>query len=169
MQLLGLQPQGFDAMTGETNEARILERAHEIAMTGKNVGRHSVEVKLRFEFSDPLALEILNRQYIKAELDRICADALVIKASKRAAVQAGAAAIDGTGERKRSGRRRLNAEQKRALKAAKLAKFVQQNARRAQKGMDPNDRHYSREIEQVAKRMKPESLDRLLRNDDDGD
>lgn len=35
-------------------------------------------------------------------------------------------------------------------------------------GSDPNDRHYSRKLEAEIKRMRPEDLDRLLR-DEDGD
>jgi hypothetical protein len=36
-------------------------------------------------------------------------------------------------------------------------------------GSDPNDRHYSRELEAEIKRMRPEDLDRLLRDEDDDD
>ncbi|MBO4164971.1 MULTISPECIES: hypothetical protein [Micromonospora] len=34
---------------------------------------------------------------------------------------------------------------------------------------DPNDRNYSHKFEAEIKRMKPEDLDRLLRDEDDGD
>jgi len=34
-------------------------------------------------------------------------------------------------------------------------------------GLDPNDRHYSHAFEAEIKRMKPEELDRLLRDDED--
>ncbi len=64
-------------------------------------------------------------------------------------------------------RRRLNVEQKRALKAARLKVFVQQYERKAQKRIEPNDRHYEREIEETVKRMKPDELDRLLRDDEE--
>jgi hypothetical protein len=64
-------------------------------------------------------------------------------------------------------RPRLNADQKRGLKAARLQLFVQQYGRKAQKGMEPNDRHYEREIEKAVKRMKPDELDRLLRDDEE--
>jgi hypothetical protein len=64
-------------------------------------------------------------------------------------------------------RPRLNADQKRALKAARLQLFVQQYGRKAQKGMEPNDRHYERETETTVKRMKPDELDRLLRDDEE--
>ncbi len=64
-------------------------------------------------------------------------------------------------------RPRLNADQKRALKTARLQVFVQQYGRKAQKGIEPNDRRYVREVENVVKRMKPADLDRLLREDED--
>jgi len=64
-------------------------------------------------------------------------------------------------------RRRLKVEQKRALKAARLKVFVQQYERKAQKRIEPNDRHYEREIEETVKRMKPDELDRLLRDDEE--
>jgi hypothetical protein len=62
-------------------------------------------------------------------------------------------------------RKRLNADKKRALKTASVRKFVQQYERKAGRGgMDPNDRRYSRDIEKSVKRMKPDELDRLLRD-----
>jgi hypothetical protein len=33
--------------------------------------------------------------------------------------------------------------------------------------MDPNDRQYSRKLETQIKRMRPEDLDRLMRDDED--
>jgi hypothetical protein len=38
---------------------------------------------------------------------------------------------------------------------------------RKRNGMDPNDRHYSVELEAAIKRMSPGELDRLLRDVDD--
>jgi hypothetical protein len=67
----------------------------------------------------------------------------------------------GSGTQKR---KRLNAEEKRALKAASLQRFVQEYGRKAQKGVEPNDRRYERETEKMVKRMKPDELDRLLRD-----
>jgi hypothetical protein len=64
-------------------------------------------------------------------------------------------------------RRRLNAAQKRALKAAEIRRFVQQYGRGASPGYDPNDRSYDRELEQTVRRMRPEELDRLLRDDEE--
>lgn len=61
---------------------------------------------------------------------------------------------------------KLNAEQKQARKAGELASFVQQYARKARQGLDSNDRRYDRGIQARIKRMPPEELDRLLREDD---
>jgi hypothetical protein len=114
---------------------------------------------------EPLAFEVLDKVQVRDELDRICAAARIIRTERR---------IERTADTGRPiesavAKRRLNADQKRALRAAQFGKFAQQYARKAQKSGEPNDRSYSREIEQKAKRMKPESLDLLLRNDDDGD
>jgi len=66
-------------------------------------------------------------------------------------------------------RKRLNTDQKRALKAASVKKFVQQYGRKSNKrgGLDPNDRTYSGDIEKSVKRMRPDELDRLLRDDEE--
>jgi hypothetical protein len=61
-------------------------------------------------------------------------------------------------------RKRPNAEEKRALKSASVRTFVQQYERKAHKGHDPNDRRYNRDTEKSVKRMKPDELDRLLRD-----
>jgi len=62
-------------------------------------------------------------------------------------------------------RRHLNADQKRALRAATVNVFVQQYGRKAQRGMEPNDRRYSRDLEKAVKRLKPDELDSLMRDD----
>ena len=64
-------------------------------------------------------------------------------------------------------RRRLNVDQKRALKAAAVSVFVQRYARKAQRGVEPNDRRYSREVEKALKQLKPDELDRLMHDDED--
>lgn len=64
-------------------------------------------------------------------------------------------------------RKKLNANQRRNLKAASLQLFAKQYARKAQHGCEPNDRQYDRDIELQAKRMKPEELDCLLNQDAD--
>ena len=68
---------------------------------------------------------------------------------------------------RRQERRRPNADQKRALKAAGLRVFVRQYGRKAQKGTEPNDRRYDADVERVVKRMDPATLDRLLRDDEE--
>jgi hypothetical protein len=64
-------------------------------------------------------------------------------------------------------RRHFNADQKRALKAAAVSVFVQQYGRKAQRGMEPNDRRYSRDVEKVLKQLKPDELDALMRDDEE--
>jgi hypothetical protein len=64
-------------------------------------------------------------------------------------------------------RRRLNADQKRALKAATVSLFVQRYGRKAQRGVEPNDRRYSRDVEKALKQLKPEHLDSLMRDDEE--
>ena len=59
-------------------------------------------------------------------------------------------------------------DQRRARKAADLADFVRQYARKARRGgLDPNDRAFDRKMQQEVKRMPPVELDRLLREDED--
>ena len=50
---------------------------------------------------------------------------------------------------------------------AKIGAFMQQYARKSQRGQEPNDRSYSRAIESKIKRMKPEELDELLNGEQD--
>ena len=64
-------------------------------------------------------------------------------------------------------RRHLNADQKRALRAAAVCLFAQQYGRKAQRGVEPNDGRYSREMERKLKQLKPERLDLLMRDDED--
>jgi hypothetical protein len=66
----------------------------------------------------------------------------------------------------KSMRRHLNADQKRALKAATVSIFMQRYGRKAQRGVEPNDRCYSRKVERALKQLKPEALDRLMREDE---
>jgi len=46
------------------------------------------------------------------------------------------------------------------------SEFVTQPMRRRNAGSDPNDRHYSRELQLKIKWMDPQELDALLRDDD---
>lgn len=50
---------------------------------------------------------------------------------------------------------------------AEIGAFMQQYARKAQRGQEPNDRGYSRAIEAKLKRMRPEELDELLNGEQD--
>jgi hypothetical protein len=64
-------------------------------------------------------------------------------------------------------RRHLNRDQRRALKAATVRVFVQQYGRKAQRGAEPNDRGYSRDVEKTLKQLRPEELDSLIRDDEE--
>ena len=70
------------------------------------------------------------------------------------------------GQDEKLAKRRLNADEKRALEAETMRSFVQQYGRKAQKRIEPNDRHYDRAVERRAKRMPPEALDALLNDED---
>jgi hypothetical protein len=50
---------------------------------------------------------------------------------------------------------------------AKIGAFIEQYARKAQRGQEPNDRNYSRTIEAKLKRMRPEEVDELLNGEQD--
>jgi hypothetical protein len=52
------------------------------------------------------------------------------------------------------------------MKAADLQLFARQYAR-PKMPWEPNDRRYRRDIERLAKRMRPGDLDDLLRDEDD--
>jgi hypothetical protein len=66
----------------------------------------------------------------------------------------------------RPARKRLNATERRALTVGAVRRFVNQYGRKAQKGIEPNDRTYDRKVEKTVKRMKPQQLDELLRDDE---
>jgi hypothetical protein len=51
-------------------------------------------------------------------------------------------------------------------RSAQVAAFLRQYARKSHAGQDPNDRRYSREIERMVKRMRPEDFDALLHGPD---
>ena len=56
-------------------------------------------------------------------------------------------------------------ERRRRL-AGDVAVFVHQYARkRGPKGLEPNDRNYSRKVEELVKRMEPEELDYFLHDE----
>jgi hypothetical protein len=64
-------------------------------------------------------------------------------------------------------KRRPNAAEKRALRAAEVGVFVKRYGRKAPKRGEPNDRRHESETEKKIKRMRPDVLDRLLREDED--
>ena len=51
--------------------------------------------------------------------------------------------------------------------AAQLSSFVQQYRRKAQRGVEPNDRQYSREAEETMKRLSAEELSQVLNSEID--
>ncbi|MEX6783679.1 hypothetical protein [Pseudomonas aeruginosa] len=51
--------------------------------------------------------------------------------------------------------------------SAELSAFAQQYKRKAQRGTEPNDRGYSREAEELMKRLPPEELSALLNSEVD--
>ncbi len=63
--------------------------------------------------------------------------------------------------------RRLNSDQRRALRAAAVSVFLRQCGRKAQRGTEPNDRRHSRDVEKALKHLKPEELDSLMRDDEE--
>ena len=50
-----------------------------------------------------------------------------------------------------------------------IGTFLQQYQRKAQRGVEPNDRQYDRNLEAKLKRMKPEEVSRLMNDDDDSE
>jgi hypothetical protein len=48
-----------------------------------------------------------------------------------------------------------------------MGAFLQQYQRKAQKGREPNDRHYDHGVEQVIRKLKPEDLDTVLNGEED--
>ncbi|SHH55744.1 hypothetical protein [Massilia sp. CF038] len=50
-----------------------------------------------------------------------------------------------------------------------MGRFVQQYARKARKGLDPNDRKYDRKLEGKMKRLAPAALSELLAGEDDAE
>ena len=55
--------------------------------------------------------------------------------------------------------------------AKRIGAFLQQYRRRSQKGQEPNDRGYDREIERFIRKLKPEDVDEIIngRLDEDDD
>jgi hypothetical protein len=64
-------------------------------------------------------------------------------------------------------RRRLNAAQRKALKAARLATFLREAGRKAQRGTEPNDRRDTYDLGRKIRSIPAEEMDRLLRDDEE--
>ena len=60
----------------------------------------------------------------------------------------------------------MTINRRKQLLADKLGSFVQQYGRKAQKGVEPNDRRYSEKLEEVVKHLPPEELSELLSGDE---
>jgi hypothetical protein len=50
-----------------------------------------------------------------------------------------------------------------------IGDFMRQYQRKAQRGVEPNDRQYDRKVEEEIKRMDPFELDQLINGTDDDD
>ncbi|MBL8578827.1 MAG: hypothetical protein JNK47_16515 [Mesorhizobium sp.] len=73
--------------------------------------------------------------------------------------------MDDTGTKKK--RKTPNRSEKRSLRAAEIVTFLSQYGRKAQKYTEPNDRRYSSEVEREVKRLPPQALDDLMREDEE--
>lgn len=58
-------------------------------------------------------------------------------------------------------------KRKRSRLAGEIGLFVQQYSRKAQKGIEPNDRQYDHKIEQKMKRLSPLDLSDLLSDEEE--
>jgi hypothetical protein len=56
---------------------------------------------------------------------------------------------------------------RRVVLAEKLGQFLHVYGRKAQKGVEPNDRQYDRKIEELMKHLSPEELSELISGDDE--
>jgi hypothetical protein len=60
-------------------------------------------------------------------------------------------------------RKRLNSDEKGEHRAAAWQLFLKLIGRRAQRGVEPNDRKHSKRMDKMLRRMPPEDFDRLIR------
>ena len=72
-----------------------------------------------------------------------------------------------TGESKGRTPKRLSASQKRELKAAGWQLFLKQIGRKAQRGVEPNDRKHNKKMDRFLRQMRPQEFDRLTRHGED--
>jgi len=59
----------------------------------------------------------------------------------------------------------MSSNRRKALLSGKLGIFAKQYSRKAQKGVEPNDRKHSSEVESLMKHLPPEELSELLTGD----
>lgn len=59
--------------------------------------------------------------------------------------------------------KRLSASEKRERRAASWQLFVKQIGRKAQRGVEPNDRKHDVPMDRSLRRMRPEDFDRFTR------
>ncbi len=64
-------------------------------------------------------------------------------------------------------KRRPNKDERQGLRVASISTFMSLYTRKAQRGVEPNDRRYDRDLERKVKSMKAVDLDRLLRDGED--
>ena len=58
---------------------------------------------------------------------------------------------------------------KRQWLRANFGSFMRQYTRKAQRGVEPNDRQYDRKVEEEIKRLSPEELSELMSGEDSSD
>ncbi|GAB7553167.1 hypothetical protein NRB_26730 [Novosphingobium sp. 11B] len=61
----------------------------------------------------------------------------------------------------------MKALEKKQRLAAATARYLKQIGRQAQKGLEPNDRGFDHKLDAKLKRMRPEDVDALFRDEDD--
>jgi len=61
----------------------------------------------------------------------------------------------------------MKAPEKKQRLAAATARYLRQIGRKAQKGVEPNDRGFDHKLDEKLKRMRPEDVDTLFRGGDD--
>ena len=74
-------------MKKKDHEARLVKLAKEIAASGRHIGWYYVACELRRK-GEPLALEVLEKEPIRFELERICAQSIDRKIRAKAPKQA---------------------------------------------------------------------------------
>jgi len=61
----------------------------------------------------------------------------------------------------------MKAREKKQRLMEATAHYLRQIGRKAQKGVEPNDRGFDRKLDERLKRMRPEDVDALFREEDD--